>query len=190
MECVNTFKYAEYYPLGMQSLTSFKLFLIDGCLFVLWHVLTMQPMALFLSSPPPCLNYRYLPPSLLSLCSCDKTLAKQTGKGQDLFILQVSVHHWAKWRWECKAGTWRRQWGNAIYWISLFGFLRHIFYIARPIFLGMTLSTVGWAIIHQLAIKKIYQEAGEQAQRLRTLASHVEDPGSSPSTNMAPHNYL
>lgn len=146
-------------------------------------------MALFLSSPFPCLNYRYLPPSQLSLCSCDKTLSKTNRKGQDLFILQVSVYHWEKWRWERKAGTWR-QWRNAAYWISLSGFLRHIFYIARPIFLGMTLSTVGWAIIHQLAIKKMHQEAGEQAQRLRTLTSHVEDPGSSPSTNMAPHNYL
>lgn len=169
MECVNTFKYAEYYPLGMQSLTSFKLFLIDGCLFVLWHVLTMQPRLSLISWRffclllQPCLNYRYLPPSLLSLCSCDKTLSKTNRKGQDLFILQVSVHHWEKWRWECKAGTWR-QGRNAAYCISLSGFLKHIFLYSQANLLGTTLSTVGWAIIHQLAIKKMHQEAGEQAQ--------------------------
>lgn len=84
MECVNAFK---YYPLGMHKPhTSFRLFLMDGlfvcsvaCSYYATQVV-YNLMALLLSSPPPCLNCRYPPLSLLSLCSCHKTQRNQLGR--------------------------------------------------------------------------------------------------------------
>lgn len=159
MECVNTFK---FYLLGMHKPhTSFQLVLMDGCLFVLWFVLTMQSRLSSISWRSSCLLLLHAWITGIHHCHCFlsvaviKHWAKQTGKDRIYssctfqFIIERSEHRNARQEPEEDSG-------GMMLTGSLSGLLRHIFYTARPIFLRMTLSTMGWAILYQLAIKEMH----------------------------------